>query len=58
MFAVFNSSKEKTIIKVLLKKTKPTCCEQFLLLYRLVYIFDSMEYSRQLSTKKNNVVSS
>ena len=30
MFAVFNSSKEKPIIKVLLKKTKPKCLEQIL----------------------------
>ena len=30
MFAVFNSSKEKSIIKVLLKETKPNCWEQIL----------------------------
>ena len=29
-FAVFNSSKDKSIIKVLLKKTKPNCWEQIL----------------------------
>ena len=30
MFAVFNSSKEKSILKELLKKTKPNCWEQIL----------------------------
>ena len=30
MFAVFNSSKEKLIIKVLLKKMKPSCSEQII----------------------------
>ena len=52
MFAVFNSSKEKPIIRVLLKKTKPNCCEQIFLVYRLVYIFDSMDEFRQLFIRK------
>ena len=30
MFAVFNSSKEKSIVKLLLKETKPNCWEQIL----------------------------
>ena len=49
MFAVFNSSKEKSILKVLLKKTKPTVENKFFLVYRLVYNSDSMDELRQLS---------
>ena len=30
MFAAFNSSKERSNIKVLLKKTKPNCWERIL----------------------------
>ena len=48
MFAVFNSSKEKSIIKVLLKKRKPNCWEQIFLVYRLLYSSDSMDEFRQL----------
>ena len=57
MFAVLNSSKEKPIIKVLLKKTKPNCWKNFYFLYSLVYISDSMDEFRQLSLR-NIVVSS
>ena len=49
MFAVFNSSEEKSIIKVLLKETKPTVEIKFYLVYSLVYISDSMDEFRQLS---------
>ena len=52
MFAVFNSPKEKSIMKVLLNKTKPNCWEQISLVYPLVYIYDSMGEFRQLSTRK------
>ena len=57
MFAVFNWSTEKSIIKLLLKKGNPTVGNKFLLVYRLVYISDSMDEYRQL-TIKNIVVSS
>ena len=40
MFAVFKLSKEKSIIKVLLKKKNPTVEKNFYLVYHLVYIFD------------------
>ena len=56
MLAVFKSSKEKSIIKVLLKKRNPTVENQFHLVYRLVYIYDSMDEFRQLSIR-NIVVS-
>ena len=57
MFAVFNSSKEKSILKVLLKKKNPTVENKFYLVYRLVYNSDSMDELRQLSIR-NVVVSS
>ena len=37
MFTVVNSSKEKSILKVLLKKQNPTVENKFYLVYRLVY---------------------
>ena len=46
MFAVFNSSKEKSTIKVLLKKSNPNAEKNFYLVYRLVYISDSMDEFR------------
>ena len=57
MFALFISAKENSIIKVLLKETAPDFDTKFYLVYRLVYISDSMGEFRQLSIK-NIVVSS
>ena len=52
MFAVFNSSKEKPIVKVLQGKRNPTDENNFCLLYRLVYISDSMDEFRKFSIRK------
>ena len=52
MFAVFNPSKENSIIKVLLKKLKPNCKEQIVFIVPFsVYISDSMDEFRQLSIR-------
>ena len=57
MFAIFNSFKEKSFLKVLLKKQNPTVENKFYLVYRLVYNSDSIDELRQLSIR-NVVVSS
>ena len=56
MFSVFSSSKEKPIISIA-KENETQLMKTIFLVYRLVYIFDSMDEFRQLSLR-NIVVSS
>ena len=52
MFTVVNSSKEKSILKVLLKKQNPTVENKFYLVYRLVYNSDSNGWVKTAFHKK------
>ena len=55
MFALFSSSKEKPIRKVLPKKTKPNCWQQILFSIPFSVFFYSMDEFRQLSIREFNL---